>query len=224
MDISTPFRDTIQHKLQSGEWRAGDRLPTERALSEQFGISRTTVRKVFQEMKAQGLISQTVGSGTYVTDLAAAAALKSLATGDTVQQTSPSELMEARLALEPAIIELVIGNATSADFARMDACCVKAEAAGTVEEFEHWDGMLHEVIADAAHNSFVSSVFKLMNQVRAQGEWGLLKKRSLRPERRIAYQNEHRLLVDAIKDRDLVRAKDLATGHLIHVRKNLLNF
>ena len=118
----------------------------------------------------------------------------------------------------------MIGNATSADFGRMDACCAKAEAAGTVEEFEHWDGMLHEVIADAAHNSFVSSVFKLMNQVRAQGEWGLLKKRSLTPERRIAYQNEHRLLVDAIKDRDLVRARDLATEHLVHVRRNLLNF
>jgi DNA-binding FadR family transcriptional regulator len=106
----------------------------------------------------------------------------------------------------------------------MDACCAKAEAAQTVEEFEHWDGLLHEVIADAAHNSFVSSVFKLMNQVRAQGEWGLLKQRSLTPERRIAYQDEHRLLVGAIKERDLALAKSLATGHLLHVRRNLLNF
>lgn len=223
MDISTPFRDTILHKLQCGEWRTGDRLPAERALSEQFGISRTTVRKVFQELKSQGLISQTVGSGTYVTDLAAAKA-NSLATGDTACQTSPSELMEARLALEPAIVDLVIGNATSADFGLMDACCAKAEAAQTVEEFEHWDGMLHEVMADAAHNSFVSSVFKLMNQVRAQGEWGLLKKLSLTPERRLAYQDEHRLLVSAIKDRDLVLAKSLATMHLLHVRRNLLNY
>lgn len=223
MDISTLFRDTILHKLQSGKWRAGDRLPTERALSGQFNISRTTVRKVFQEMKAQGLISQTVGSGTYVTDQATLA-VKSLAMGNTAQQTSPSELMEARLALEPSIINLVIVNATPADFGRMDACCDKAEAAQTFEEFEHWDGMLHEVIADAAHNSFVSSVFKLMNQVRAQGEWGLLKKRSLTPERRLGYQDEHRLLVGAIKNRDLVLAKSLATGHLLHVRRNLLNF
>jgi DNA-binding FadR family transcriptional regulator len=223
MDISTRFRDTILFKLQSGEWQAGDRLPTERALSGQFGISRTTVRKVFQEMKSQGLICQTVGSGTYVTDQATVVD-KSLAIADTAQQISPSVLMEARLALEPAIIDLVIGNATSTDFGRMDECCAKAEAAGTVEEFEHWDGMLHELIADAAHNSFVSSVFKLMNQARAQGEWGLLKKLSLTPERRMAYQDEHRLLVGAIKDRDLVLAKSLATVHLLHVRRNLLNF
>lgn len=223
MDITTRFRDTILLKLQSGEWHAGDRLPTERALSGQFGISRTTVRKVFQEMKSQGLISQTVGSGTYVTDQATLVD-KSIAIADTTQQTSPSVLMEARLALEPAIIDLVIGNATTMDFGRMDECCAKAEAAGTVEEFEHWDGMLHEVIADAAHNSFVSSVFKLMNLARAQGEWGLLKKLSLTAERRMVYQDEHRLLVGAIKDRDLVLAKSLATGHLLHVRRNLLNF
>ncbi len=223
MDISSSLRDAIIESLGSGKWRAGDRLPTERELSEQFEISRTTVRKVFQEMKDRGLISQTVGSGTYVTDQAASV-VKSLAGGDPVRQTSPAELMEARLALEPSIIEMVIGNATSADFDHMEACCVKAEAAGTVEEFEHWDGMLHEVIADAAHNSFVSSVFRLMNQVRAQGEWGMLKKRSVTPERRIAYQNEHRLLVDALKDRDLVRAKALTIEHLLNVRRNLLSF
>lgn len=223
MDISSPFRDAILENLQSGKWRAGDRLPTERELSGQFEISRTTVRKVFQEMKERGLISQTVGSGTYVTDQAATA-VKSLAAGDTVRQTSPAELMAARLALEPAIIDMVIGNATSDDFDRMEACCVKAEAASTIEEFEHWDGMLHEVIADAAHNSFVSSVFRLMNQVRVQGEWGLLKKRSVTPERRMAYQNAHRFLVGALKERDLIQAKAMTIDHLLNVRKNLLNF
>lgn len=223
MDISSPLRDAIFQNLQSGIWRAGDRLPTERELSERFKISRTTVRKLFQEMKERGMISQTVGSGTYVTDHAAAA-IGSLGAGDPGRQTSPAELMEARLTLEPAIIEMVIGCATPADFDRMEACCAKAEAARTVEEFEHWDGLLHEVIADAAHNSFVSSVFKLMNQVRAQGEWGMLKKRSLTPERRVVYQDEHRQLVGAIKDRDQVRAKALTIEHLLNVRRNLLNF
>lgn len=223
VDISSPLRDAIFGNLQSGKWRAGDRLPTERELSERFRISRTTVRKLFQEMKERGMISQTVGSGTYVTTHAACV-MKGLGSGDPARQTSQAELMEARLTLEPAIIEMVVGCATVADFERMDACCANAEAALTVEEFEHWDGMLHEVIADAAHNSFVSSVFKLMNQVRAQGEWGMLKKRSVTPERRAGYQNEHRQLVSAIKDRDQVRAKTLTIEHLLNVRRNLLNF
>ncbi len=223
MNTASTLRGYILDSLQAGQWRAGDRLPTEREFGEQFKVSRTTVRKVLQEMKALHVISQTVGSGTYVTEQAATV-LQGIGSGDAVKQTSPAELMEARLALEPAIIEMVIGNATLADFAQMESCCAKAEAATTLEEFEHWDGMLHEVIANAARNTFVSNVFKLMNLVRAQGEWGMLKKRSVTPERRVQYQSEHRQLVQAIKQRDLPQAKALATEHLLHVRRNLLSF
>lgn len=221
MNTASTLRGFIIDGLQSGQWRAGDRLPTERDLSDRFRVSRTTVRKVLQEMKQLKVVSQTVGSGTYVTR-DASSVLGRLASGDPVRQTSPAELMEARLALEPAIIEMVIGNASATDFEHMDACCRQAEAAATLEEFEHWDGMLHEVIANAARNTFVSNVFKLMNQARAQGEWGMLKKRSVTPERRIEYQAEHRHLVQAIKQRDLQQAKALATEHLLHVRRNLL--
>ncbi|HEY0887021.1 MAG TPA: FCD domain-containing protein [Ramlibacter sp.] len=223
MNHASAIRGFIIERLQSGQWRAGDRLPTERDLSEQFSVSRTTVRKVLQQMKELQVISQTVGSGTYVTEQAASV-LKGMAGEDAVRQTSPAELMEARLALEPAIIEMVVGNASAADFDRMDMCCGKAEAALTFEDFEHWDAMLHETIARAARNTFVSSVFQLMNQVRNQPEWGLMKRRSLTPERRLQYQADHRALVQAIKERDLPQAKALATEHLLHVRSNLLNF
>ncbi|MCB2007070.1 MAG: FCD domain-containing protein [Burkholderiaceae bacterium] len=223
MDTSQPLRDTIIESLRSGQLRAGDRLPTERAFCEQYRISRTTVRKVLQELKERELISQTVGSGTYVTEHAAQK-LASMAADASASQISPAVLMEARLALEPAIVEMVIGNATAADFEQMESCCAKAEAAASNEEFEVWDGLLHERIAQAAHNAFVANVFALMNQARAQGEWGMLKKRSLTPERRLAYQQEHRALVQAIKNRDPALARERATEHLLHVRRNLLNY
>ncbi|NML42521.1 FadR family transcriptional regulator [Ramlibacter sp. G-1-2-2] len=221
MNTASGLRDYILGSLRAGRWQAGDRLPTERALCEQFTISRTSVRRVLQELKDLGAISQTVGSGTYVTEQAGAV-VNGIAAAAPVRQTSPAELMEARLALEPAILDMVIGNATAADFEQMDACCEKAEAAITLEDFEHWDGMLHEVIAAAAHNSFVTNVFQLMNQVRNQGEWGVLKKRSVTPERRLQYQAEHRQLVQALKRRDMDEARAVATEHLLRVQRNLL--
>ena len=228
MDSSYLFRAALLEQVQTGQWRTGDRLPTEREFSDQHRISRSTVRKVLAEMKAQGLIAQKVGSGTYVTEKAAALAhqapTSSASTAGTERHTSPAELMQARMALEPAIIEMVIGNATAADFERMEECCVRAESATSVEEFEVWDGMFHEVIAQAAHNGFISQLFKLMNQARTLGEWGMLKKRSLTPERRLAYQAEHRALLQAIKSRDPIQAKALASEHLVHVRRNLLNY
>jgi DNA-binding FadR family transcriptional regulator len=176
-----------------------------------------------QDLKRQRLITQTVGSGTYVAEQAPEV-LADMQRRQTAEATSPAELMAARLVLEPAIVELVIGNATAADFARLDECIARAEAATTLEDFELWDGALHEAIAEAAHNRFVASVFRLMNQVRAQGEWGVLKRRSATPARRAEYQQEHRALVAALKERDAERARSLSLAHLVHVRTNMLGF
>lgn len=221
MDAAAHLRETIFEKLRSRIWRAGHRIPTERALSEQFGLSRSTVRRVLLDFKRKRLITQTVGSGTYVAEQVHAA-LAELTPAGGALVVSPAELMSARLVLEPALIDMVIGNATAADFARMDECNHHAEASTTLEEFENWDAALHESIANAAHNGFISGLFKLMNEVRSQSEWGVLKRRSATPERRVEYQAEHRALVEALKQRDAERARSLCVAHLVHVRTNML--
>ena len=223
MDSVASLRETILENLRSRQWRAGHRLPTERALSEEFGLSRSTVRRVLLDFKRKRLITQTVGSGTYVAEQVHEA-LAGLVPMAKAQAVSPAELMSARLVLEPALIEMAIGNATATDFARMDECNRRAEAAATAEEFERWDAALHEAIAEAAHNGFISSVFRLMSEVRSQGEWGILKRRSATPERRLAYQEEHRALVAALRDRDAERARRLCLAHLVHVRTHMLGY
>src|ERR1700675_4254118 len=85
-------------EIASGRMRDGFRLPGERQLSEQFGASRGAVRRVLQELKDRGLITQTVGSGTFVRP-GAAQALPPAEPGEeeeiSATQTSPAELMEA---------------------------------------------------------------------------------------------------------------------------------
>jgi DNA-binding FadR family transcriptional regulator len=220
-DPAAALREAIVDKLATRAWRAGQRLPPERTLGQQYGLSRSTVRRVLQDLKQKGLITQTVGSGTYVAERAHDALNGLRAAGD-VRSVSPAELMAARMVLEPALVEMVIGNATAADFARMDECNRLAEAATTFEGFEHWDAALHEAIAEASHNNFIIGVFRLVHEVRAQAEWGLLKRRSATPERRLQYQQEHRALVAALKDRDAERARAACLAHLLRVRANLL--
>lgn len=225
MDNAAVLKEAILDKLHSGEWAPGHRIDTERQLSESFDIGRTTVRRVLAQLKGAGFITQTVGSGTYVSETfqPRAAAVAGLgAAPDVTGTVSPAELMEFRFAIEPSIVELVVRNASQSDFARMAHCCDKAEAAQSMEEFEVWDGKLHETIALAAHNSMVTHVFQLINQARAQDDWGALKRHSLTPERRLSYQREHRQLVSALTDRDVTRAMGCTKDHLLHVRRNLL--
>src|SRR4051794_40202996 len=112
MNADEVMRDALLDGLRSGQWRAGHRLPTERQLSERYGVGRSAVRRVLAQLKAKGLVRQIVGSGTYA-EIGAAAHESS----DDLPQTSPTELMEARIALEPAIVDLSIRHATGADFA-----------------------------------------------------------------------------------------------------------
>jgi len=223
MDTASILRETLLEKLRSRTWRAGHRIPTERALGAEFGLSRSTVRRVLADLKRKRLITQTVGSGTYVSEQVHEA-LAELSPGAGALAVSPAELMAARLALEPAVIEMAIGNATAADFARMDECNHRAELSTTLEDFEKWDAAFHEAMADAAHNGFITSLFRLMNEARAQNEWGMLKRRSATPERRLEYQQQHRALTAALKDRDASRARALCLAHLVHVRVNMLGY
>lgn len=217
------LRATLLANMRSGHWRSGDKLPTERELSETYGIGRAAVRHILAEAKGRGLITQTVGSGTYVSK-EAGTLLEALDTEAAGMHTSPAELMEARMVIEPMIANLVVRNGTSADFLRMEECCGRAESAGSMQEFEVWDGALHQAIADATHNTFIKEVFHLMNKVREQGDWGSLKMKSLTPERRHAYELEHRALVNALKDRDEERARTLMMEHLVRIRQNLLGY
>ncbi len=225
-DSAATLRTALLDSLRAGRLKSGDRLPPERALSETYGIGRTVVRRVLSEMKERGIITQTVGSGTYVAPgvLQRLEQAEAGARAEPALHTSPAELMEARVLVEPAVIELVIRHATAADILRMEECCQRAEAASTLEEFELWDGALHQAVADATHNTFVISIFKLMNAVRDQGDWGMLKKRSVTPQRRLLYQREHRELVAALKERDAEQARKLLTTHLLQVRANMLGY
>lgn len=216
------FKETMLANLRSGQWRAGERLPPERQLSESYGIGRSMVRRVLSQMKEMGLIEQTVGSGTFVTN----DFQDKLPTprGDDAVNISPAELMEARMVFEPVLIDMVVRNGTTSDFADIEECCKQAELAPTLEQFEYWDGAFHQRVANATHNSFVISVFELMNKARNCAEWGVLKKKSVTPERRRAYQAEHRALVNALKLRDADAAKQATLTHLTHVRRNLFNY
>jgi DNA-binding FadR family transcriptional regulator len=132
--------------------------------------------------------------------------------------------MEARLRLEPALAELIVTNATPADFERMEACLERAEKAATLDEFELWDAALHEALAEATHNRFVARVLDMVTAVRQQAEWGKLKDRIVTPERRLRYQQEHREIVRALKVRDADRARAGIVAHLQHARRNLFGF
>jgi DNA-binding FadR family transcriptional regulator len=216
------IREFIVNGAADGKLAPGAKLPTERELAKRFAVPRNAVRRTLAQLEAEGSITRHVGRGTFLAGHAAHEAGQ-IAT-DSVSHTSPAELMEARLKIEPALAELIVTNATAADFERMELCLDKAERATTLDEFELWDAALHQALATATHNRFVIRILDMVAAVREQSEWGKLKDRIVTPERRVRYQEEHRAIVAALKARDAERGREAIVAHLQHARRNLFDY
>ena len=211
----------LREGIAGGALGVGVKLPAERELAERFGASRGAVRRVLADFRERGLITQTVGSGTFVAGVPATAAAPQPAAPAFDGNVSPAELMVARRLIEPLMPGLIVRNATAADFAAMQHCIERSEAAGSIEEFEHWDGALHTALAVATHNGFFVHILELTQRVRDQGEWGRLKAQSLNGPRRAQYQQQHRDLVEALRDRDAEAAERVLVQHLEQIQRNL---
>ena len=216
------IRDFIVNAAADGSLAPGARLPTERELARRFAVPRNAVRRTLAQLEADGSITRHVGRGTFLAG-SPSSGPEALA-AESFSHTSPAELMEARLRIEPALAELIVTNATPADFERMETCLDKAERAPTLDEFEVWDAALHQALATATHNRFIIRVLDMVAAVRDQAEWGKLKDRIVTPERRLTYQREHRDIVRALKARDAERARDAIVSHLQHARRNLFDY
>ncbi|HTH96735.1 MAG TPA: FCD domain-containing protein [Stellaceae bacterium] len=213
----------LSEAITGGIYQPGTKLPTERALSTQFGVPRSTVRDALSILEAEQRIVRRIGSGTFVSSLHISPALASnhlIASAD----LSPAEIMEARLLIEPRLAIFVVRHAKAADFDRFEECNDRAERANSLEEFEHWDAALHQAIADAAQNRLIVSIYGMITAARDHTEWGELKRRSVNAERRAAYQVEHRAIVAALRARDADAAERAIADHLERVRRNLLGY
>ena len=222
-DGAQALANFLMDEIRSGRMPVGVKLPGERELSKRFNTSRGSVRRVLGALREAGWITQAMGSGTFAARPAQSENPPADNVGIAAGQTSPAELMEARLLIEPLMPALIVRNATRADFDRMQDCLVNAERADTIEEFEHWDGELHQALAEATHNHFFLQVLALTNQVRQQADWGQLKRNSLTLQRRAEYERQHRDIVAALEDRDADQARQVLVEHLAQIQRNLFD-
>ena len=198
---------------------AGARLPPERQLADELGVSRGTLRHALADLEAEGLIWRHVGRGTFIGNRPV----------DTVQdlsevtrRTNPAGVMEARLALEPEFARLAALHATPADLDELAECVRESRAAGDWRTYEYWDNRLHRAVAQATANIVLLALFDSLNTIRRTVTWGRLRRFAARPDSAHHSFAEHDRLVHAIAERDPGAAADAMRLHLRSVRDHLL--
>ena len=203
---------------------AGSRLPTERQLAADLGITRTGVRHALAALEADGRISREVGRGTFLRAAPIAPDGERPAERGQPAPTdfAPADVMTIRRLLEPQAMPLVAIWATARDFGEMERCLAGGDAAASFEEFETWDLALHRCIIGAAHSPLLAALYAQIESARHGQVWGDLKRRSTSSQRRDLYQQDHRAIVTALRERDSDAAVEAMRQHLSRVAEHLL--
>ena len=158
--ISDQVFDQLRELIFRGEFKAGEKILTERELAEAFGVSRTSVRDAINKLVVMGLLDQKQGQGTFVR--APESQEKSiLATMVESQGASISDLLEVRMGLECNAAAMAASRAVEKDFQFMEKSIeemqkeVKSGRLGTEA-----DASFHMAIAYATNNPLQVFIMK----------------------------------------------------------------
>ena len=206
--------DQIRTLIRSGEFGAGARLPPERDLARQFGVSRPSVREALIALEVEGLVEVRIGSGIYVRAPDAGAAV------DAPEAAAPFELLRARYVIESECAALAAKSAKRGQVQAIE------DALGEMDrEMESGrqplpgDRLFHLRVAEATGNGALVHVIKLLWEERTGELFKRLEHHYDTPELWRSAIGEHRAVLKAIAARDPDAARAAMQRHLNHAYK-----
>ncbi len=217
--VDRVYREVLA-SIITGEFREGDKLPTELALTERFSASRPTIREALARLRADGITNTRQGSGTVVQrrpdpQMPRFTPLENL--------SDVQRCFEFRLIVESGAVELAASKAGAADMALIE-CTLKGldtviaeHGLGAREDFD-----FHLALAQASHNQFfVSAIAQMQEQMLVS--MNLMRNLSLTKsaERQQIVQAEHAAIVAAMRRHDGPGAGLAMRQHLVNARNRM---
>jgi GntR family transcriptional repressor for pyruvate dehydrogenase complex len=202
----------IKELISSGEFTAGSRLPTERELTQKFGVSRSSLREAVRALALVGVLESRVGDGTYVTTLEPDLLLTGIGfVSDLASGASLLELHAIRRLLEPEATRMATPLLDDDDFARLEQSLEQMESAQGVPAFIEADTEFHRIILAACGNAALASLIQNLSGTTLRARlWQSLVERSATA----ATLANHRSIYTALVARD---AEMAAAADLIHL-------
>lgn len=205
----------FERSIEAGDMPAGSRFPTEKAITDSFGVSRTVVREAFARLAARGLLESRRGSGAYVAESARYKAFQVMPEemGD---MDDVIKLLEMRMALETEIAGLAASRRTDQDLAEMRKWLELMRASVDIDAAVAADMAFHRAIAAATRNEYYLRFMDFLG-IRLVPPRRLFLKGRVDAEHR-AYAREihrdHEAILLAIAAQDAPRARLAARRHM----------
>lgn len=211
---SSAIADQIRTAIVTGQIAPGERLPPERELAEQFGVSRVTVRDALRALEATGLIEVKVGArgGAFATVPSGSVMGQAISDMMMMSALTPEDIVEARLVVELGTVTLACSRATEEDLASLRDVCDRGRQALAQKTYTRelsWE--FHALLARASHNGAVSGLTQSFRSTLSMHPVRV--REGARASGRTV--DEHVRILDAIERGDGVTARSEMAHHLL---------
>lgn len=216
--ISDVVTEAIKESILRGNFKPGDKLPSERELMGQFKVSRIVIRESIRKLEATNLLVIKRGCGMFVATSDSSAISDALTTALKIQRIDIEEITEARLALEPTIAKLATEKITQEYINMLKININEAQDLvdkNSIAKDKNID--FHGIIAEATQNRVVRlSMKSVLNSVR-----NIDTPDRFQVERDKAAISFHRRIFKAIKEKNALKTEELMHKHILEVREKL---
>jgi GntR family transcriptional regulator, transcriptional repressor for pyruvate dehydrogenase complex len=208
----------VRGLIERRELRPGDRLPAERDLATQIGVSRPTVRAGLRALAAMGVVQSRHGSGTYIPDGPPSLGSESLRFQAALHGFTREEMYEARRLLEVGAAGLAAERATPEQVATLaeEVTNLYASLSDPVAFLVH-DIEFHRSVAASSGNPIVASIVEMVSALYYEQRRETATMASERDLRDAA--DMHRRIYQAIRARDAEAARLSMHDHLVQAQR-----
>jgi DNA-binding FadR family transcriptional regulator len=212
--------DQVADLIRRGEYPPGAKLPAERDLARQLGVSRPTVREALIALEIAGMVEVRVGSGAYVRRRDPAPSAHA-SRGDA--GASAFELIAARKLIEPQVAAVAAQAITDAELAGLEETLALIET----RTRDHWeklevDRLFHTRIAEATHNAVLVELVGQLWKGMFGPIFAKLSERTRLTHKQYMTLADHRAIYGCLERRDAAAAHAAMLSHLVNVELTLL--
>ena len=204
--------EVIQNKILTGEYKPGDRLPSENEFAESHGISRFSVREALKKLDSMGLITVQQGKGSYINTITPVSYMKPLLPMLMVSDHEIEQVLYARLPIEMQTANLAAQKAGPEHISRLVELMRQMELAlynDNQDEYNDLDLKYHMCIAEASGNPILYEILDILHD--------LLNKQIIRTSGSASRNRSikrHRMLLDAIENGESNLASEIMRLHI----------
>ena len=222
--VSDAVATTLEQRILEGSLKPGDRLPAERELAAELGVSRPSLREAIQKLASKGLLRSQQGGGTYVTGALQASFLDPWQAMVGSYPNLREDVLELRRTVEGQAAEWAAERATDADLLRLTQAFERLQEAADLPEIATRaaaDIAFHQAIGEAAHNALIAHLSAaLLRLMRDSIELNLGELKDVAAAGRLL-ASQHAALYSAICERKPQAARAAAETHVDFVRETL---